>query len=209
MKKPNFFIVGAPKCGTTALSEYLKSHPQAFFSDIKEPNYFNTDFSESFRTQNARRFLRNEGDYLTLFRQATEQHRAIGEGTVWYLYSQEAIKNIQTFNPNSKIIVMLRNPIDLAYSLYRQQVYSFHEKVDDFETAWRLQERRERGESIPRNCLEPKVLLYQKICMLGSQLNRLYKVFPKDQVATIFFEDFKNKPKFFCCPFLITFLYTY
>jgi hypothetical protein len=196
VKKPNFFIIGAPKCGTTALSNYLRTHPNLFFSEFKEPNYFNTDFTETFRVRyGTHRLLRSDADFLRLFERATEQHKAIGEGTVWYLCSQVAAKGIQAFNQKAKIIVMFRNPVDLAYSLHSQLLYSFNENVNDFEAAWRLQKRRQRGESIPRTCLDPKVLQYRDVCLLGSQLERLYRVFPRNQVLTISFDDFVGRTR--------------
>jgi hypothetical protein len=191
MRKPNFFIVGAPKCGTTALSEYLRSHPDVFFTEIKEPNFFNTDFSESYRQRyGAQKPLNNIDDYLTLFNAAADRHKAIGEGTVWYMYSQEAMKRIQTFNPAAKIIVMLRDPTDMAYSLHGQMVYSFNEDIEDFLCAWNLQEIRRQGKSIPRNCLEPKLLQYRDICMLAEQLERIHRLFPQNQIFPIIFDNF-------------------
>jgi hypothetical protein len=196
MKKPNFFIVGAPKCGTTALSVYLRSHPEIFFPKTKKLNNFNADFADKYRAQRGPEgLLLTDEDYLKLFKEATDEHIAIGEGTVWYLYSKEAMNKIRKFNPNAKIIVMLRNPIDLAFSLHNQELYSFNENVDDFESAWRLQNKRRRGEAIPRSCLEPKVLQYREICLLGSQLKKLYNVFPRDQVLTILFENFVSHTK--------------
>lgn len=191
MKKPNFFIVGAPKCGTTALSEYLREHPGVFFTERKELNYFNTDFSEAYRIRfGARKLLQGENDYLLQFKNANNKHKAIGEGTVWYMYSQEAVKRIRAFNKGAKIIVMLRNPVDMAYSLHGQMILSFNENIEDFETAWKSQETRKRGKGIPRTCLDPKLLQYQDICMLGSQLERIYRIFPKDHVLAILFDDF-------------------
>jgi hypothetical protein len=139
MKKPDFFIAGISKCGTTALSEYLKSHPQVFFSDIKEPNYFNTDFSEAYRIRfGTRELLQGDNDYLAQFKDADNKHKAIGEGTVWYMYSQEAVNKIWEFNQSAKIIVMLRNPMAMAYWLHGQMIYSFNENIKDFETTWKF-----------------------------------------------------------------------
>ena len=134
MKKPDFFIVGAPKCGTTALAEYLRQHPDVFFSDPKEPCYFCNDFPR-------KRYVESESDYTALFRKA-KSGSILGEGSVWYLYSECAIENIYQFNPNAKIIAMIRNPVDLVYSLHSQLVYSGEETISDFEEAWDIQYKR-------------------------------------------------------------------
>ncbi len=76
MKKPNFFIVGAPKCGTTALAAYLKEHPQVFFSDPKEPHYFNDDF--------ANRHTTSLQTYLSYFHDALDSHLAIGKYQLYF-----------------------------------------------------------------------------------------------------------------------------
>lgn len=185
MNKPNFFIVGAPKCGTTALSEYLRDHPNILISRPKEPHYFAEDFPK-YRARNSL------DDYLQLFRGGTSQHLATGEASVFYLYSSVALKNIYQFNKNAKIIVMLRNPVDLVYSFYSQLYYTFDEDEKDFETAWKLQSVRKRGIRIPRNCREPAFLQYAQIGRLGDQIERLVDVFPKAQVKIILFDDFKT-----------------
>jgi hypothetical protein len=183
---PNFFIVGAPKCGTTALSEYLRDHPQVFFSPKKEVHYFATNLP------NYRRVTR-ETDYLSFFSAATPRHKALGEGSVYYLYSGLALENIKAFNPEAKVIVMLRNPIDLVYSLHSQLFYSCNEDEPDFAKAWELQQARERGRHVPRTCRDPKVLLYEKVGMLGAQCERLLEVFPRGQVKFILAEDFRSR----------------
>jgi Sulfotransferase domain len=182
--KPNFFIVGAPKCGTTALSEYLREHPQVFFSHRKELHYF------AINLPNYRR-VTQESDYLQFFSGASPQHRALGEGSVYYLYSGQALEKIREFNPAAKIIVMLRNPIDLVYSLHGQLLYSCNEDERDFPTAWALQEDRARGHRVPATCRDPKVLMYRDVGRLGSQCERLLDIFPTTQVKFLLTDDFR------------------
>lgn len=182
MKPPNFFIIGAPKCGTTALSEYLRAHPQVFFSEPKEPHFFNEDF--------ANRHTTTWDDYLAYFADANEAHHAVGEGSVFYLRSQVAVPNILSFTPDARLVVMLRNPVTMAPSLHSETVLSFGESERDFIKAWRLQEQRQRGEAIPKLCREPKLLLYGEMCRLGEQMERLYQHVSPEQVKVIFFDDF-------------------
>lgn len=186
--RPNFFIVGAPKCGTTALSFYLGQHPNVFFCSPKEPYYFATDFPRH-------RIATNLTDYLALFSNVTERHLAIGEGSAGYMYSADAIPRIIEFNETAKLIVMLRNPIDIAHSMHSQALFDADEDVEDFQTAWELQRDREHGRNVPRHCRNPKVVQYKKLASLGEQLERLLKVVPIRQVKVITLDELTAKPK--------------
>jgi len=189
MKRPNFFIVGAPKCGTTALSEYLRRHPYIFFCPHKEVSYFCEDFP-GIRT------VASEKQYLQYFKRANDKHIAVGEGSVRYLYSSIAIQRIFEFNPKSKIIIMLRNPVDLVYACHSQALYSLEEYEPDFKKAWALQESRAKGNNITKRCPDPDAALqYRKIGMLGQHVERVLNIFPKEQVRIYFLEDFSRDTK--------------
>jgi hypothetical protein len=187
MKKPNFFIIGAPKCGTTSLATWLSEHPQVFFSKYKEPHHFNIDENYVITP--------DCDDYERLFDGANEQHLAIGEGSVWYLYSKQAINNIKKYAPKAKFIVCLRNPVEMAYSLHDQQVFSGNENIYDFAEAWSLSDKRLRGESVNRWCREPKHLAYGTACLLGEQVQRLFLQVPRDRVHIFLLDDVKNDPR--------------
>jgi len=186
--RPNFFIVGAPKSGTTALCEYLRSHPNVFMCSPKEPHYFATDFPK-------KRLVTNQNDYLKLFALANENHLRVGEASVWYLYSRDAIRNIKQFAPEAKIIVMLRNPVDFVYSMHSQALYTRNENENDFRHAWALTSQRRNGNHIPNDCKEIKLLFYDEIGLLGEQIERLCRIFPLQQIKTIFFDDLVNDTK--------------
>jgi len=188
MKKPNFFIVGAPKCGTTALSEYLRGHPNVFFSQPKEPHFFATDFPN-------KRIIATFEEYIDLFHEVQPNHLRVGEGSVWYLYSREVVQNIYEYNPEARLIVMLRNPVDLVHSLHSQLLLSIDEDEKNFERAWNLQELRKSGKRIPKKCRTPAFLQYRDVGKLGAQIERLLEVFPKEQVKVILFEDFVANTK--------------
>jgi hypothetical protein len=189
MTKPNFFIVGAPKCGTTALSEYLRSHPNIFISTPKELHYFSEELTDDFRE------AKTLDQYLNFFKDCKKEQLAIGESSPAYLFSPVALNNIRKFDKNSKIIVMLRNPVDLAYSLHSQLVFNFSENEKDFEKAWKLQDSRRKGHNIYKKCTTPSLLQYSKVCMLGDQVEKLLKKFPAEQVKLILFDDFKASTK--------------
>ena len=184
--KPNFFIVGAPKCGTTALDGYLKTHPNIYMSQ-KEIHFFNDDMANSSRPTGE--------EYLKLFSSTKESHIAVGEASVWYLYSSVAIKNIYNFNKNAKIIVMLRNPVELVPSLHAQLLFNLQEDEMSLEGAWNLQPLRRKGMRIPSTCLEPAVLQYADIARYSVQVERLLKYFPAEQVKIILFDDFVSSTK--------------
>ena len=118
--KPNLFIVGQPKSGTTALHQFLGQHPEIFMSSIKEPHFFCSDFHlESDRAYGKQRFFdfRNESAYLQIFAKA-EGAEIAGESSTNYLYSQVAAEKIYNFNPDAKIIIILREPAKFLYSLH-------------------------------------------------------------------------------------------
>jgi hypothetical protein len=185
-RRPNFFILGAPKCGTTALSEYLREHPRAFVSQPKEPHYFCEDFDYYYAPGR-----RTEDHYLRLFAAATDEHIAVGEASVWYLYSGDAARNIAAFDPDARVVVMLRNPVELVPSLHSQLLYMLDEDEPDLATAWELQEARRRGERLPPRVRVPEFLQYGDAASLGAQLARVHESFPREQVLTLVFDDLR------------------
>lgn len=188
MKQPNFFVVGAPKSGTTALATYLGEHPEIFMCSPKEPHYFADDFPNH-------RFVTRWDDYLGLFERAGDHHRVVGEASVFYLYSKVAITNLLARIPSARLIVMLRNPIELAQSMHAQALRTRDETSTDFCAAWNLRNTRRRGQRIPRKCRDVKILLYDDVARLGSQMERLLAVAPRNQVRWWFYDDFADDPK--------------
>lgn len=186
--KPNFFIIGAPKCGTTAMAEYLKRHNNIFMSSPKEPHFFSTDLP-------GYNLVNNINEYLDLFKNIKPEHNIIGEASVYYLYSKEAILNIYKFNKNAKILVMLRNPIEMVYSLHSQLIQSGNETELDFQKAWALAETRKKGMNLPKYSKNHKVLFYNEISKYHEQIDNVYNYFPKDQVHIVLFDDFKKDTK--------------
>ena len=186
--RPNFFIVGAPKCGTTSLDEYLRQHPNVFISRPKEPHYFSTDLNN--------RVIKSFEEYISLYKSVDpDKHIAIGEASASYLFSKNALINIKKFNPKAKIIVMLRKQIDLLPSYHSQMIAAGQENILDFETAWNAEKQRIKGKKIPFACKEKKVLEYSKWGLFSDQIKRLFSLFSKDQIKIIMFDEFKNNPK--------------
>jgi hypothetical protein len=90
---------------------------------------------------------------------------------------------------------MLRNPVEMAYSLHEQQIHSFNEKERDFLTAWRLSPERRAGRQVPAGCKDPLLLDYQALCKLGEQLDRLYRAVPCKRILVLFLDDIKENPR--------------
>lgn len=151
----------------------------------KEPHHFNTDCSY-IKTPKLSR-------YEALFKKADNTYRAIGEASVWYLYSQTAVPNIEEYtNAKARYIVCLRNPVEMAYSLHEQQVFNGNEHIDDFAIAWTQQYERLQGRGDIRGCVDPGHLAYGEACKLGEQLERLYKHVPENRVLTVLLDDIKK-----------------
>lgn len=187
--KPNFFIIGAPKCGTTALATYLNDHKDVFISNPKEPHFFADDFPHY------KKAFPNIEKYESIFKEGfLKKTKRVGEASVWYLYSKIAVSNIKTYSPNSKIIIMLRNPIDLISSLHKQLLWSLDEEIESLTEALEAIEQRKIKQKLPNNCREPKFLLYDEIIDFVPQLENVYKHFSPNNIKIIFFDDFINDP---------------
>src|SRR5262245_55217092 len=128
---PNLFIVGAPKCGTTSLASYLAEHPSIFMCEPKEPSYFSRELIES-RTEAERwetPWRYDESAYLKLFDAAKPTQVVLGEASTTYLYSHRAPAAIRALAPEARIVVMLRDPVELVQALHAQKVLEGEETV--------------------------------------------------------------------------------
>jgi len=181
-RSPDFFIVGAPKCGTTSLYSWLREHPDIFMPEEKEPHYFAQHLSDRYCR------VRNEADYLALFKSA-EEHQLCGEASVLYGFYRDSIKEILAFNPEAKIIFMIRNPVDMVQSYHGQLLVNLEEDVTDFEKAWHLQEERKIGKSFPKTFRDPKLLQYRQICALGMHLRDIFLLVPEAQRHVVILDD--------------------
>lgn len=186
-KRPNFFIIGAPKCGTTSLAAWLSGHPNVFVSDPKEPNYYNFDYKFSGRLSREK--------YDKLFADAGSEHIAIGEATTGYLRSAVALSEIYKELSPVKIVVCIRNPIEMAVSMHRQRLVEGMESEGDFYQAWKLQSERSGGRCIPIACSDVKDLMYGNICMIGAQLAEVYNIFPVEDVQVVVLDDLVRDPR--------------
>ncbi len=173
---PNFFLVGAPKAGTTSLYHYLDQHPDVYMSPVKEPNYFATEIRS-----------RNIGpQWQQLFRNVNGE-KAIGEASVCYLWSNTAARNIASAVPDAKILMMLRNPVDRAFSQYKQAVAgglvgrSFREQIQVS-----LHNRSHQFE-----VLNP----FLEYGLYYEQVKRYIELFPAQQILVCLYDEYEQAPE--------------
>jgi hypothetical protein len=174
-KWPNFFIVGAPKSGTTSLYEYLKQIPEFFFPSIKEPNFFSVNLNQELLLTKP---IRQKEKYLSLYQNARNE-KFLGDASPTYLWDPDAARLISEKSPNAKIIILLRNPVSRAFSHYLFLV-SFGAEILDFEAAI-------------KNSLSFKDDYRGRIIEGGryeKQIKNYLKFFKRDQIHFIIFEEF-------------------
>jgi len=182
-RKPDLFIVGAPKCGTTAMAQYLAAHPDVYMAK-KEMNVFGADLR--FGPQFYRRDL---PAYLTEFDSRNGQSRA-GEASVWYLFSTHAAAELRAFNPESRIIIMLREPAEMLYSLYYQFRFDGNEHLPSFAEALAAEDERRAGRRLSRQTYFAQGLLYRETARYTEQVRRYFDVFGRDRVHVVIYDDF-------------------
>ena len=185
MRLPDFFIAGAPKCGTTALYAYLRGHPQVFMPGKKEPHFFGTDLDAPY-------FVRDAAAYEALFTGARPDQR-VGEASVWYLYSTRAAAEIEAAAPGAQFIVMLRNPVEMVYSYHGQRLYNGTENESEFESALRLEPERRQGLRLPPHLGHAHGLMYSRIARYGEQLERLFAQVGRERVKVLLYDDFRAR----------------
>lgn len=207
LRKPDFFIVGAAKAGTTSLYNYLKLHPDVYFSPIKEPHFFSTDINlDDMRSdfkKNVQRdvgdyiknslgaprhgtFVRNEDHYQQLFSLVKNEKR-VGESSVSYLFSKVAAQQIKAYNPAARVMIILREPVERAFSHYLMDLRIGYEKAG-FREALNAdinKERRGWGQSH----------LYVELGLYYEQVKRYLEVFEPANIKIMLHDDFKAAPK--------------
>ncbi len=190
-RTPDFFVVGHPKSGTTALYEMLRRHPQIFMPAVKEPRFLAGDMY--FRTggTDTSPLPGTLEEYLALFADAPPQQRA-GEASPLYLASELAAGEIAALRPDARIVAVLREPADFLRSLHLQHVQSHIEDRNDFGEALALEGARREGREFPRTSqLRPRVLQYAQLVRYVEQLRRYGALFPREQVLVLIYDDFR------------------
>jgi hypothetical protein len=189
---PDFFIVGHPKCGTTALHGMLRRHPQVYMPSIKEPRFFAGDMYGSSRGARRGKLPDTLAGYLALFDAAGPEQRA-GEASPLYLASRTAAEEIAQLQPAARIVAVLREPASFLRSLHMQFVESHIEPKNDFGKAIALEDARRRGRHMPRALqFRQHVLMYSEHVRYVEQLRRYHAAFPREQVMVLIYDDFRE-----------------
>jgi hypothetical protein len=156
---------------------YLQQHPAIFMPSVKEPHFFSTDVA-------APRAIRDAKRYWALFAD-TASDQIVGEASATYLYSQQAAANIKEHCPSAKIVIMLRNPVDVMYSLYYQRVYNGIERAGSFIEALQQEQDRLTGQA-PAEGAFP---LYRAAVSFSKQVNRYKTLFAQANLHIILHDD--------------------
>ena len=188
---PTFLIVGAARAGTTALYDLLQQHPQIAMSTIKEPNFFAFEAEPLDWCGPGNEFVNNSisnwTDYVSLFETAPAAI-ARGEASPLYLWAPQAAKRIKARLPDVKLIAVLRNPIEQAFSHYLYARAQMIEPLDDFGAALEAEPERLAAHWQP-------LFQYSDFPRYAKQLKRYYAEFSADQILVFLYEDFRDDPK--------------
>ncbi|MEQ8470483.1 MAG: sulfotransferase [Marinoscillum sp.] len=183
---PDFLIIGAGKCGTTSVDNYLRHHPEIFIPKVKEPNFYGyatvTEDMLSARQSEIDHFRNSITDldeYLELFASA-EPHQVKGETSNTYLYHKNAPERIKHYNPDMKLIAIFRQPAERLWSRYMHLARENKTPTDHFS-----------------DCLDRSSIYWERNDLINEgfyhkNLSKIYSLFPKNQIRVYLFEDLKN-----------------
>ena len=185
---PNFLIIGAGKAGTSSIYHYLKQHPQVYMSPLKEPKFFalegeTLDFQGPDKDIVNRTSVNNLEDYQNLFQEASTEI-AIGEASPVYLYDPKAPSKIKTYLPEVKLIAILRNPVERAFSSFTHLLREGFETLS-FEQALAEEENRIQKKWAPLWHYQQKGYYYE-------QLKRYYSIFKREQIEVYLYDDLRD-----------------
>jgi len=190
MTLPNFIVIGAAKAGTSSLWHYLNQHPEVYMSPVKEPGFFAWEGDElDFQgpgDQERRLPINNYEDYCKLFENVGNEI-AIGEACTDYLYSPKAPKKIRYYIPDAKLIAILRNPVDRAYSQFLGNTKDGYEPLNDFSQALKEEENRINNNWHYRWHYRARGFYYM-------QLSRYFNEFDPNQIRIYLYEDWVSNP---------------
>jgi hypothetical protein len=184
---PNFLIIGEARCGTTALWHFLRQHPDVYMSAQKEPQFFALNGRRAdFRGPGdaSLNCVEDYNEYEQLFNNVRGRP-AIGEASTWYLSSSNAALAINQLIPDIKLIAILRDPVERAFSHYLLNKKRALEKLPTFHEAMFMEEKRIRELWSPR-------FHYKKRGFYFKHIGHYLTLFPRDRIKVYLYEDFVN-----------------
>lgn len=183
-KLPNFFILGAGRCGTTSLHRYLRQHPEIFMASVKEPSFFCEPFQ----------VVTNPIHYAGLFA-GVGGETAIGEASHVYLTHPRSAETLKAFFPEARFVLTFRHPADRAYSLYHHMRRYGYETAGSFERALAIEDRRYHSTWFQNHCGQYFYnFLYFRSGLFGEQIKRYFSLFDPERFHILTLADLKNDP---------------
>ncbi len=196
---PNLFIIGAPKCGTTALANNLTQHKEIYLSKYKEPRYFDAhvffDYKEDYP-------IKTLDEYLNLFNNEESKNKKYRlDSSVFNMYSEESIKNILELSPNAKFIVLLRDPVEASVSMHKQRLKypkgGMRELSLDFLECWNMLEKRRENKSFPDNCRNKFLFRYDLLYSYEKYIPMLKTNINDENLFIGFYSDYQKNTELF------------
>jgi len=181
---PNFLIIGAPKCGTSSIYEWLRETGGIFLPDNKEPSFFLDHYGYT-----------NWDGYMSIFAPASD-FPLRGEASAGYLAAPEAPARIHETLPNAKLIILLRNPVSRAFSGWLWMVMEGYEPLGSFADAIAAEAQRASDPNFKFKA--PEYFMdypYFTVGLYAEQIERYFALFPKEQIKIFLFDDLVNEPK--------------
>lgn len=188
-REPNFFVIGAPRCGTSTFYEGLSRHPQVFMPAEKEPWYYAFGERERpFQGPKDALFYHyfTAEQYADLFADAGDEP-AIGEASTIYLYSEVALTRLRAGRADAKFLAVLRNPVDRGYSNFLQHQQQGREPLRSYRAALEAEASRRAADWAP-------YWFYHNVGFYGRQLQRYHDAFGADRVKVFLLEDIQADP---------------
>lgn len=187
------FVAGAPRCGTTAVAKWLRGHPEVCLAKPKEPHFF------------AIRDLRGSTDaelceivsakFIERFFPKHDEASVLIDGSVSYLYAPERLEPALRLWPDARFIICVRNPLQMVPSLHQRHFANGDETLREFAQAWSLVPQRRQGRSVPRSCLDPRLLDYWEAGLLGKHVQQFFRLIGRDRCMVILFDDLVADPR--------------
>lgn len=182
LRGPDFFIVGAPKSGTTSLQAWLGANPDVFMA-AGEPHYFSPERQLPWRPRTWEAYVREF--------EAGQGARRLGEKAVWYLRSEAAVESIKEYAEDAQIIIVLRHPVEAMQSLHGYNLFYGEDDIEDFFDALAAEPDRREGRRIPAGSRQPWNLQYRDTVNYAPQVERYLSAFGEERVHVILFDDLK------------------
>lgn len=191
MRLPDFFIAGHAKCGTTAVYEMLRQHPQIFMPSLKEPYFFATELDDRGAASRSAALPETLEEYSALFAEAAPGQIA-GEASAYYLWSKDAARRIADACPGARSVVIFREPASFLRSLHLQFLQDHHEDEKDLRRALTLEPERREGRRRPRSARWPALLAYSEHVKYVEQLKRFHDRFGVERVLVLIYDDLRR-----------------